>query len=118
MVEQARWFAIAESGGHNERVVTPITKPSLDVVISKRRKGATPMNTRLALMYLRDASPFDDGCCAYVVHGFRKHFHKQTLPADQLARSLPSPLLCGQSRTTIRARHFASLIGRLWIGGN
>jgi hypothetical protein len=26
-------------------------------------------------------------------------------------------LLCGQSRTTIKARHFASLIGRLWVGG-
>jgi hypothetical protein len=26
-------------------------------------------------------------------------------------------LLCGQSRTTIKARNFASLIGRLWVGG-
>jgi hypothetical protein len=26
-------------------------------------------------------------------------------------------VLCGQSRTTIKARHFASLIGRLWVGG-
>jgi hypothetical protein len=25
--------------------------------------------------------------------------------------------VCGQSRTTIRARGFASLIGRLWVGG-
>jgi hypothetical protein len=26
-------------------------------------------------------------------------------------------VVCGQSRTTIKARHFAALIGRLWIGG-
>jgi hypothetical protein len=31
------------------------------------------------------------------------------LPGDSLS--------CGQSRTTIRARVFASLIGRLWAGG-
>ncbi|MES9942461.1 MAG: hypothetical protein ABW104_06920 [Candidatus Thiodiazotropha sp. 6PLUC2] len=28
------------------------------------------------------------------------------------------PQFCGQSRTTIRARHYASLIGRLCVGGN
>jgi len=26
-------------------------------------------------------------------------------------------VLCGQSRTTIKRRHFAALIGRLWAGG-
>jgi hypothetical protein len=26
------------------------------------------------------------------------------------------PRFCGQSRTTIRARNFAVLIGRLWVG--
>ncbi len=28
------------------------------------------------------------------------------------------PMLCGQSRTAIGVRHFAALIGRLWLGGN
>jgi hypothetical protein len=26
-------------------------------------------------------------------------------------------VLCGQSRTTVKTRHFAALIGRLWVGG-
>jgi len=26
-------------------------------------------------------------------------------------------VVCGQSRTTITTRHFAALIGRLWVGG-
>jgi hypothetical protein len=50
--------------------------------------------------------------------------NNQTM-ADRFSRtiecgsnSLQGPRLCGQSRTTIRARHFAALIGRLWIGGN
>lgn len=36
------------------------------------------------------------------------------------ACSVPSsqvPLLCGQTRTTVRARPFAALIGRLWVSG-
>lgn len=32
-------------------------------------------------------------------------------------RAVDDTFLCGQSRTTIRARHFAALIGRLWAGG-
>jgi len=36
---------------------------------------------------------------------------------ESVAWTIKYPLLCGQSRTTIRARHFASLIGRLWFGG-
>jgi hypothetical protein len=41
----------------------------------------------------------------------------RTPQCDQPARLQHQPMVCGQSRTTISARHFAALIGRLWIGG-
>ncbi len=68
-------------------------------------------------MYLLDASPSADGC-SYIEHSVVSVSNKQTLPADKLACPLQSPLLCGQTRITIGARHFASLIGRLCIGGH
>jgi hypothetical protein len=69
-------------------------------------------------MYRQYASPAVVGLRTYCAQSASKHPRKQQLPCEAIARPAKAPLLCGQSRTTIRARHFAALIGRFWIGGN
>jgi hypothetical protein len=46
-----------------------------------------------------------------------RSIRKQILLGEPVTRVQQLPTLCGQSRTTISNRHFASLIGRLWVGG-
>jgi hypothetical protein len=46
------------------------------------------------------------------------HAQRQSLPDKIPFRLRQFPPFCGQSRTTIRARNFAALIGRFRVGDN
>jgi hypothetical protein len=67
-------------------------------------------------MYLRPKTR----CMAVPACGsaIAKSASKRRLPLQRGDRGAVRLLSrCGQSRTTVRARGFAALIGRLWIGG-
>lgn len=67
-------------------------------------------------MYLQDAAGASGCFCPELLVATT---NTGSLRLSSTYRGLPAGdvLLCGQSRTTIKARCFAALIGRLWIGG-
>lgn len=66
-------------------------------------------------MYLRDTRQIQ--VAAAVPADMKVPLRRRPTPGEWPVRFLDATLLCGQTRTTIRARHFAALIGRLWAGG-
>jgi hypothetical protein len=67
-------------------------------------------------MYPQDVAGAS-GCVCPAFTAAAKKSEVLRLPMALDGLSAGDALVCGQSRTTIKARHFASLIGRLWIGG-
>lgn len=70
-------------------------------------------------MYLHDALHAAASHRGHCAPSLGRTSGSRTLQCNQPARlqHQHQPMVCGQSRTTISARHFAALIGRLWIGG-
>lgn len=67
-------------------------------------------------MYLRRPTRYETAPARGTVLG--EAAPKRRLPLERGDRgAVRPPSRCGQSRTTVRARSFAALIGRLWIGG-
>ena len=69
-------------------------------------------------MRLHTSNPSDGNIERRCIVNIKVPGHRRTRTVKCGIKSQQSPRLCGQSRTTIRACHFASLIGRLWIGGH
>ena len=63
-------------------------------------------------LYLRDTRQIQ--VPAAVPADMKEPLRRRPTPGEWPVRFLDATLLCGQTRTTIRARHLAALIGRLW----